>query len=600
MLLRKIIVISLFLQYLLLPNLASAAEPSAPKGISAELWSIYQEVALWDIDGTKRNLKWNRPVPYFIKGNSNQADSAAVNDNLYKISSNCSNIKPGYSSLEPNEGVVIQYLPSKNFKNVIPDTPSTATTTYAMYTYYVKRGLTKFDALIDDGLTDQNLRNWISHLRVTQGFGFGGYATNSDSTFFVSQRTSNGYVELSELDKQLISFYCSTLIRSWDSIQETKDYIDDLNSKEPNLYASYSNSLKVNVTNYGFELEIRPSGDLAIQNGVENIFYRVADLSGNVVKSGNIDISENVFELQTIQIDGLQSNKTYKIGISNQNKRGYGTLQEVSERTSTINGVAPGVNSNKKPQVSDASQEVIDAKEAALIALAAFDDAKSACKKFNDSDESLTEAELSALEFIMSNSKILNECNSQDSDIEVIESDIKAGGSVDDYNSMTDSINMSIEIIDATTAELQDATSMMVKLGQRFTNILEAQNLIQESLDSINLKISKYPAAFRVSLQKSNSWRIFSNFVDKLKLAKNKYEDNLEIIGELERLVDIEDTLDQTDTLDSYTVKQTEITSAYNSLLKLIPKFLCVKTNTIFNTGKSGKCSVGFKKILAV
>ncbi len=578
---------------------ANAFEPSAPKGISDELWSIYKEVALWDIDGTKRNLKWNRPVPYFIKGNSNQADSSAVNDSLYKISSNCSNIKPGYSSSEPNEGVVIQYLTSKNFKDVIPETPSTATTTYAMYTYYVNRGLTKFDALIDDGLTDQNLRNWISHLRVAQGFGFGGYTTNSESTFFVGQRTSNGYVELSEIDKQLISFYCSTLIRSWDSIQETKDYIDDLNSKEPNLYASYSNSLKVNVTNYGFEIEIRPSGDLAIQNGVENIFYRVADLSGNIIKSGNIDISENVFELQTIQIDGLQSNKTYKIGISNQNKRGYGTLQEVSERTSTINGVAPGVNSNKKPQVSDASQESIDAKEAAMTALAAFEEAKSACKKFNESNENLTEAEGYALDFILSNSKILNECDSQDSDIEAIESDLKVGSSVDDYNSMTDTINMAIEIIDATTAELQDATSSLVKLGMRFTKVSDARNIIQKSLDSISSKIGKYPAAFRVTLEKTNSWKTFSNFVEKSKSVEKIYQDNLEVVVELERLVDIEDTLDQTDALESFTISRTQINSAYSSLLKLIPKFLCVKTNTNFNTGKSGKCSTGFKKILA-
>ncbi len=158
---------------------------------------------------------------------------------------------------------------------------------------------------------------------------------------------------------------------------------------------------------------------------------------------------------------------------------------------------------------------------------------------------------------------------------------------------------MSIEIIDATTAELQDATSNLIKLGLRFTNISEAQNLIQESLDAINLKISKYPVAFKVNLQKSDSWKTFSNFVEKSKSVRNKYEVNLEIITELERLVDIEDTLDQTDALDSYSFKRAELTSAYNSLLKLIPKFLCVKTNTIFNTGKFGKCSTGFKKIVA-
>ncbi len=126
MFLRKIIILSLLLPNLLMSYSANAFEPSAPKGISDELWSIYKEVALWDIDGTKRNLKWNRPVPYFIKGNSNQADSSAVNDSLYKISSNCSNIKPGYSSSEPNEGVVIQYLPSKNFKmlsQILPQQP---------------------------------------------------------------------------------------------------------------------------------------------------------------------------------------------------------------------------------------------------------------------------------------------------------------------------------------------------------------------------------------------------------------------------------------------------------------------------------------------
>ena len=573
MLRRKALALILIFPFLLVQNAAIASEPQAPNGISAELWEMYKEVALWNIDGTNRNLKWNRPVPYFIKGNSNQSDTSAINDNLYKIASNCSNIKPGYSSSEPNEGVIIQFLPSNRFKEVIPETPSTATSSYAMYTYYIKRGLTKFDALIDENISDQNYRNWLSHLRVIQGFGFGGLTNNDKSLFFTNQRYATNSIDLAELDMQLISLYCSTLIRSWDSLQETKDYIDGLNSKEPNVYASYSNSLKVTATYYGFEIEVRPRGDLAIENGVKNIFYRVTDLSGNLIKSGNLDISENVFELQTIYIDGLQSNKTYKIALSNQNKRGYGTFQEVSERTINITGTAPIGAGNSKPVASDNSQAGLDAKNAALTALKAFEASKISCRNFYEGYE-LSDDDSRKLDFVLNNSKILSECDSQDADVELIKSDLKTGGFVDDYNNMTDGLNVASESLDAVNAELQDAIPDLVKIGSWFENISSGYLKLNENYQIFISKLDKYPTAFKNSILKTSTWKNYVSSIDRYNKANIIYEEKIVGLNDLERLVDVQDFLDQILESENFELKNSEISNTINAVSKLIPKFL--------------------------
>ena len=589
----RLVIVSLLLALLNLPATSGqAADLNAPKGVSAELWQMYQEVNLWEIDGVKRNLKWNKPVPYFIKGNATQSDSTAVNDNLYKIASQCSNIKPGYSSSEPNEGVILNYLPTARFKEVIPETPASATNSYAMYTYYIKRGLTKFQAVINDGNTDVAHRNYIAHLRVKQGFGFGGFTTNSESTFFVNSPNSTGYYELAEIDKQLISFYCSTLIRSWDSLEETKNYIESIVSKDPTGYANYSNELKVTPTNYGFEINIRPNGDLALQNRTDKIFYKVSDLAGNIVKSGIVDISENVFKLVTLKIDGLNSNKTYKIGLSNGNKRGYGVFQEISERTVNITSSAPNQNST-----SGGTQPSVNSKNEALDALNAAKEARRGCENFYDSSN-LSDSNLEAVQFILDNSKILNLCSFQDSDLENNEKQIITAKTLDEFNEIIDSLNSIAEALDSSTAELQDALDLIIELGLRFTLLDSLSSVYNDQFELINLKIAKYPSGFKSSLQKSSQWKELTTFKKRIDVAKIQRDKFQSLIENLENTFDLDYVLEDTSKLKSLTPSLSVIESKFTELNRIVPEFLCVKNNSSYNNGKSGKCPVGYKKVI--
>ena len=584
---------SLLLTLLNLPAIqVQAADLSAPKGISSELWQMYQEVNLWEIEGVKRNLKWNQPVPYFIKGNATQSDSTAVNDNLYKIASQCSNIKPGYSSSEPNEGVILHYLPTTRFKEVIPETPASAINSYAMYTYFIRRGLTKFQAVINDGNTDVAHRNYIAHLRVKQGFGFGGFTTNSESTFFINSPNTSGYYELAEIDKQLISFYCSTLIRSWDSIEDTKTYIESIISKDPTSYANYSNDLKVTPTNYGFEINIRPNGDQALQTRTDKIFYRVSDLVGNIVKSGIIDISENVFKLVTLNIDGLSSNKTYKIGLSNGNKRGFGVFQEISERTINITASAPNQSAT-----SGGSQSPINSKNESLDALKAAKEARDGCENFYDSSN-LSNRDIKAVRFILDNSKILNLCSFQNSDLDNNEKQIKTAQTSDEFNEIIDSLNSIAEALDSSTAELQDALNLIIELGLRFTLIDDLSSIFNEQIELINMKIIKYPSNFKTNFQKSSQWKEIITFKKKFDAAKIQRDKYQLLINNLENTFDLGYVLEDTSILLSLAPSITVIESKFAQLNKIIPEFLCVKNNSTYNNGKSGKCAVGFKKVI--
>ena len=82
----------------------------SPKGISSELWEAYKEMGTLDLEGGRRNFRWTTSPGYFAKGNPSTADIETLNGILYNVASNCGNITPGKASVEPREGVVLNFL----------------------------------------------------------------------------------------------------------------------------------------------------------------------------------------------------------------------------------------------------------------------------------------------------------------------------------------------------------------------------------------------------------------------------------------------------------------------------------------------------------
>ena len=163
-------------------NVSAAGLP--PKGISTELWEAYKEMGTLDLEGGRRNFRWTTAPAYFAKGNPSAADIETLNRILYNVASNCGNITPGKASVEPREGVVLNFLKPSEFATAIPSIPKDITTSYIYWTYYKNRGITKSEAVISTEETDLKYRNYLIRLLTLQALGFYSLTEKSQYSLF--------------------------------------------------------------------------------------------------------------------------------------------------------------------------------------------------------------------------------------------------------------------------------------------------------------------------------------------------------------------------------------------------------------------------------
>jgi hypothetical protein len=439
---------------------ASAIITLPPKGVSQELWLAYQEVVVSNIDGAERNIRWSGPPSFYIAGNPTTADNMMFRSTLGLISKYCANITPNISTNEPQYGVVFQYVPEDKFASFIPSTPANTKGSSAIYSYQSGKGLSKFTATISPDMSQAN-RDIDTQLRIYQGMGLRGYTKNLNSSMFSWTFPNSGIILPSELDKQILRLYCSTYSGSWNSTQATFDAIANAWSKKT---TPPTTNLKINVEEYknqiNFEFGFDPSS--ALDSQLSGIQYRISDAVGNVVKSGTLDVSANLFKTYSIVLSGIRDASRYKIEAFPVNASGTGLLTKGEGRA----GTQPAPE-NSNESASDASAEVIDARKAASDAIDAGNEGLASFGRYKDEcNEVSTQFETEAQE-LYDTTSLSKYCEQLD-DL-VSELDAKIGAldtdkvvTTDQANDLTDTANGYAEEADELVALIQDITDQLL------------------------------------------------------------------------------------------------------------------------------------------
>ena len=589
----RLAIASLFTSLLGL-QIAAADVSVPPKRISAELWKAYRSSAMFTVDGNQRNLRWTTSPGYFVKGSPNSSDVDTLNKVLATIGDSCDNIMPGKTSIEPAEGVILNFIKPSDFKTVIKTTPDDVTNSYLYWTYYVNRGITKTDVVISTEISDRLFRDYLIRLRVLQGFGFYNLIDNPDYNLFApSYRFENSGIATKQ-DRELLGLYCSTYIRAWDTELQTQQLINGVETSISNTAPSFENRSKVTVTNFGATVEIHPRGDLVLQNKVSQILLQVTDRSGAVIKNEEIDLSTDSYSIRSVNLTGLEKKTSYTAVIYNRNSSGYGFPQKIAFRTDEITSTGPVDPST----ATDASLEALDAYNAALDAYNLVLQAKVDClKAFQGS--SLVNSRILNL---VSGSQI---CNSQDLLLKAAyqrllllnpdKSNIKvSASSIDQINEITDQFNIFAEVMDegiVFAEELRDSANDLRGV-EALIEVLESYS------SSIETVLERLPLKIKNSLYLKPE---VASFID----LNNEYlETSEEFKGALSEFsglsyVDFEALEDFRSSIDlASRLLPTEATmdDAETNALKVIPSFYC-KKGKVRSLPSKGKCSSGFRKI---
>ena len=446
----------LLLGILIAPSQQAAADTSAPpKGVSQELWTSFQEVAISNLNGANRNIRWSTSPLFYMTGTPTISDNNAFQNTLYEISTYCNNIKPFLASSDPREGASFNYVPSNKFKTIIPETPSDETSSYAWSLYGLNSGLSKFTAVFSTELP-QATRDRSTQIRVFQAMGLRNSTKNLNARMFSWAYPYSEAMHASELDKQIIRLDCSNYTRSWDTTQQTFDAISAAWTKKASI-PILSLNIKVgeykNQLNFGFNFD--PSQ--ALDNQLSGIRYYIYDTSGNVVKTGTLDVSGNLFKTYEVIMSGIKDNSRYKIEAFPLNSIGNGYVSKGEGRAGTQ--AAPVESSNI--DAADASMEVIDARNAAIDAINAASEALVAFGRYKSACTEVSLEFEQEVQELFDSTNLNKYCEQLDDDVALLDAKIGAMDpdkalTTDEANSLTDEANLLAEDADAFVAQIQD------------------------------------------------------------------------------------------------------------------------------------------------
>jgi hypothetical protein len=582
---------------------ASGAITLPPKGVSQELWTAFQEVVISNIDGADRNLRWTIAPKFYISGDPTFEDNSTFRDTLAEIGRYCNNIGPSVSTTEPSEGALLHYLAPEKFKSIIPATPADVTTSYSWSLYYSNRGLTKFTAVFSNKMPQAD-RNRDTQIRILQGMGLRGKASNLNARIFSWAYPYANSQSASELDKQIIRLYCSSYTRSWDTAQETFNAISTAWTKKASVPSVNILGIKVgeykNQLNFVFNFD--PSAALDYQlSGIE---YRILDTSGNVVKSDTLDVASNLFKTYSVVLSGIKDASRYKIEAYALNGFGKGSIAKGEGRAGT-QPAPPDSNES----AADASAEVIDARKAASDAIDAGNEALALFGRYKDECiEVSTQFETEAQELYDTTS--LNKyCEQLDDLVSVLDARIGAldadkATTTDQANDLTDKANGYSEEADELVALIQDITDELLATEKQFStivNLLEPVNLaeteIVDAWDRLTERLALLPKASQATIKKSSNY----------KSALAVHTQVVKAIASIDAVLDDLGSLDDPRKLSGFVSElsllkiNAPLVSAFKkslvSLNKGIPSKVCVKRALTLLPSKSGKCPTGFEQI---
>jgi len=293
-----------------------------PKGVSQSLWDVYRELTISELDGAERNFRSANALSVFIKGSPTERDVNVIDSILSAFAQNCQNITPKRATVLPRAGVVFHFITPSEFKTIIPGT--TQKISAIQWWYYPGTGINDAIALISTDITDLQERDFYIRYRLLNSLGFYHALTDSaDFNLFGFSYTWESQNTLTEMDRQLISFYCSTLVRAWDTEVQTQDYINSLWNKSIN-------------TDSGIEILVEPKGDQTVINHGTKIGYQLVDTNGLVVASDEIDIQDDVFKTRIFQVKDLKSFSTYTLKLYSKNIMGKSSTQNIAVSTRVV------------------------------------------------------------------------------------------------------------------------------------------------------------------------------------------------------------------------------------------------------------------------
>ena len=305
-----------------------------PKGVSQSLWDVYRELTISELDGAERNFRSANALSVFIKGSPTERDVNVIDSILSAFAQNCQNITPKRATVLPRAGVVFHFITPSEFKTIIPGT--TQKISAIQWWYYPGTGINDAIALISTDITDLQERDFSIRYRLLNSLGFHSITNSADFNLFSYSDTWESQNTLTEMDRQLISFYCSTLVRAWDTEVQTQDYINSLWNKSISTAPSFDHKVKWSNTDSGIEILVEPKGDQTVINHGTKIGYQLVDTNGLVVASDEIDIQDDVFKTRVFQVKDLKSFSTYTLKLYSKNIMGKSSTQNIAVSTRVV------------------------------------------------------------------------------------------------------------------------------------------------------------------------------------------------------------------------------------------------------------------------
>lgn len=602
--LRKLIASSVLIFGISAPGVpASAMVTLPPKGVSQELWTAFQEVAISNLSGVERNLRWTASPSFYITGEPTFEDNSTFRQTIAEIAKYCNTIKPFSTAAEPAEGAFFHYLAPENFKTIIPEIPSDVTTSYGWTTYRTGGGATKFSAVLSTRMS-QTERNQVTQIRILQGMGMRGYTKNLDAKMFSWAYPFVSAQSASELDKQIIRLYCSTYIESGDTAQETFDAITRAWSKPLTSPAIDLNIKAVGYKeqiNYSFNFD--PSKALDLQmSGIE---YRILGPTGATIKTGILDVSTNLFKSHTVVLSSLKDKSTYTLEAFPVNAKGKGFISKSEGKA----GSQPAPQDSSGSSVGDESVELLDAKNAAFDstdaakeAFAAIDRTKSDCVAVS-SDFGSIEQEL------FNSTNLISGCSTLDDKVsalkvKILSLDPNKATTVDQANVITTNANLYAENSDALVAQLQDITDELSATEKAFTmlsNLLDPVNQLESVVagpwETLNERLSILPLSLQSKIKKSTNYKSAKDFVFQAQKLIASRDLQLELLSNLSDSSKLSAIVGTVGKLKVSSAQIENFRKLLSSINKSIPPFVCQKGSLTVLSSKSGKCAKGFDSI---
>jgi hypothetical protein len=574
-----------------------------PRGVSQELWQAFQEVAISSIDGGDRNLRWNTSPAFYIAGDPTVEDNNTFRSTLYEIFKYCANISPGIATTEPIEGAIFHYVPVSKFKSIIPEVPADVTTSYSWSLYRLNSGLKKFTA-VHSTATSQSSRDVSTQINVYRAMGLRGYTKSLNANMFSWTFPKLGVITASELDKQIIKLYCSTYSRSWDTSQQTFDAISSAWTKKSNIPIM---DLNIKVGEYrnqlNFSFEFNPSS--ALDNQVTGIGYNISGANGMTVKSGRIDISENLFKSYQVILSGIKDGSRYKIEAYPLNATGSGSLSKAEGRAGTTPAPAD-INSTNATEASDeivdARAAAADAKKAALSALSEYARFQSDClevsSEFNQDIQDLYDA-----------TSLSSYCRQLDSEVASLNAKLGAldpakAMSTDDANVLTDTANLYSEDADAFVAQIQDIMdelrsmeNQIVLLAKSLAPLELVETSVIDPWNSLKERLALIPQSSQTTIKKTQNYKSALSYASQVQKITETRDAQLELLALVDSPSQLQPIVSR---LSGLIVNTAQIISFKKHLVainKLIPANVCQKGALVVLASKSGKCAKGFELI---